>query len=320
MVFVRSSIAAIPTHSRNRRSLRASAQHGRRCRRSNGRSSPCKASVHCLEASVLKEACLSEKNVHLLLLTVTSDEPVVRAVPHQDAKTTQLDVTLRLDCSHVVQPSAEHAFEAGWQNLVPLFEHLDVRRDAEIPELAESQAEVISTAKTQASEPDVSPQSVPPCCSKEDVSIEADTPSAEDADLGVPIDSNAAAAAARAFLARVNVHASEAPEQETTQSCELGWELGSATKVVPGPLATCIRKRRVSFDIGAPSIHEVVPYSEIYGLHPRHFVFDRHSNLVPAGDPFGFTGLRTSDEDPCTSEFDEEVVDLSVLQKSVEAP
>jgi len=47
--------------------------------------------------------------------------------------------------------------------------------------------------------------------------------------------------------------------------------------------------RRVRFDVGLNTEHEVTPYAEVYGLHPGSFVFDRHgrfeilsANLTPA--------------------------------------
>jgi len=40
--------------------------------------------------------------------------------------------------------------------------------------------------------------------------------------------------------------------------------------------------KRVRFDLSATSVHEVTPYAEIYGAHPRTFVFDVHSEMIPA--------------------------------------
>jgi len=55
---------------------------------------------------------------------------------------------------------------------------------------------------------------------------------------------------------------------------------------------------RVWFDLSSSTVHEIIPYSEIYGKHPREFVFDRHSCMVPAVGPYGFVGFAgTSDED-----------------------
>mmetsp|Transcript_30132 Transcript_30132/g.56361 ORF Transcript_30132/g.56361 Transcript_30132/m.56361 type:complete len:137 (+) Transcript_30132:3-413(+) len=40
--------------------------------------------------------------------------------------------------------------------------------------------------------------------------------------------------------------------------------------------------RCVRFDLSATTVHEVIPFSEIYGGHPRDFVFDRDSRKIPA--------------------------------------
>eukprot|EP00927_Polykrikos_kofoidii_P063490 TRINITY_DN58320_c0_g1_i1.p1 TRINITY_DN58320_c0_g1~~TRINITY_DN58320_c0_g1_i1.p1 ORF type:complete len:131 (-),score=36.04 TRINITY_DN58320_c0_g1_i1:54-404(-) len=49
----------------------------------------------------------------------------------------------------------------------------------------------------------------------------------------------------------------------------------------------------VRFDLDGVSEHEIAPYAEIYGVHPRDFVFDRDFYMVPAGDAHGFTNLKT---------------------------
>mmetsp|Transcript_45250 Transcript_45250/g.84435 ORF Transcript_45250/g.84435 Transcript_45250/m.84435 type:complete len:163 (+) Transcript_45250:68-556(+) len=40
--------------------------------------------------------------------------------------------------------------------------------------------------------------------------------------------------------------------------------------------------RHVEFDMNSCEVHEVIPYSEIYGIHPRDFVFAKDYSLVPA--------------------------------------
>lgn len=40
--------------------------------------------------------------------------------------------------------------------------------------------------------------------------------------------------------------------------------------------------RRVSFDLKACEVHDVVAYSEVYGVHPRDFVFGKDYSLMPA--------------------------------------
>jgi len=59
---------------------------------------------------------------------------------------------------------------------------------------------------------------------------------------------------------------------------------------------TVKERRSVSFNLSLNCVHEVIPYMEIYGRHPREFVFGRHSEMLPAGDRFGFVGLDESSE------------------------
>lgn len=72
--------------------------------------------------------------------------------------------------------------------------------------------------------------------------------------------------------------------------------------LVPWPCFSGTR-RRVRFDLDAVTLHEIPPYSEIYGVHPRTFVFDHRSRRVPAA-PSGFVSLR-SVLDGDEEEFDE---------------
>jgi hypothetical protein len=53
--------------------------------------------------------------------------------------------------------------------------------------------------------------------------------------------------------------------------------------------------RRVHFNIGAITEYEVIPYAEIYGEHPRTFVFDRDSCKIAAA-PGGFVSLQALQE------------------------
>jgi len=69
-------------------------------------------------------------------------------------------------------------------------------------------------------------------------------------------------------------------------------------------------KGRVRFDLSASTVHEVIPYSEIYGKHPREFVFDRHFSMVPAAGAYGFVGLAD------TNDGDEEEEDEEVLAEA----
>jgi len=51
-------------------------------------------------------------------------------------------------------------------------------------------------------------------------------------------------------------------------------------------------RRQVCFEEAAASVCEVTPYSEIYGRHPRSFVFDREANMIPAA-PCGFVSFQS---------------------------
>jgi len=66
--------------------------------------------------------------------------------------------------------------------------------------------------------------------------------------------------------------------------------------------------KSVTFAAARDSVHEVVPYSEIYGRHPREFVFGRAGAMLPVGDRWGFTGLHqdNSDDEPGSSDSEDE--------------
>merc|ERR1719386_572708 len=51
------------------------------------------------------------------------------------------------------------------------------------------------------------------------------------------------------------------------------------------------QRRTVSFNVALNEVHEITPYGELYGLHPREFVFDRHLGVVPSGDHHGFVDV-----------------------------
>eukprot|EP00928_Gymnodinium_smaydae_P003394 TRINITY_DN11219_c1_g1_i1.p1 TRINITY_DN11219_c1_g1~~TRINITY_DN11219_c1_g1_i1.p1 ORF type:complete len:161 (-),score=34.87 TRINITY_DN11219_c1_g1_i1:100-510(-) len=43
------------------------------------------------------------------------------------------------------------------------------------------------------------------------------------------------------------------------------------------------RRRARVLTGGYTSCHDVTPYSEVYGAHPRHFDFDRDGSMLPRG-------------------------------------
>jgi len=60
-------------------------------------------------------------------------------------------------------------------------------------------------------------------------------------------------------------------------------------------------RKRVHMDQAAPIVHEIIPYAEIYGLHPREFVFNRHYFMVPAN---GFYEMAATCRTETTDEED----------------
>jgi hypothetical protein len=64
-----------------------------------------------------------------------------------------------------------------------------------------------------------------------------------------------------------------------------------------------LSRKRVHFDLAATSMHEVVPYSEIYDAHPRTFVFDQDSEMIPAARG-GYVSAASMEDPP--DELDDE--------------
>lgn len=131
-----------------------------------------------------------------------------------------------------------------------------------------------------------------------------------------------AAAAASAFLRRLaKVGPETTPEEASYLWAALNGEVPSsggeaplhpwrnrshAEAVAPGDIIRLDSRKcgkKCGFASDEDSEHEVVPYAEVYGRHPREFVFGREGKMLPAGDRWGFTGLRKQDE-PETSEDD----------------
>jgi len=129
------------------------------------------------------------------------------------------------------------------------------------------------------------------------------------------VDFDAAASAARVLLERISLRVAGKLVSDEGPHMPL-MELGCAAEPASQGVARCHLKppglcrkpqQCVRFNLGESSVHEVTPYSEIYGLHPREFVFDRHAYLVPAKGPFGFVGVCSSDHsDETEEEHDEE--------------
>jgi hypothetical protein len=64
---------------------------------------------------------------------------------------------------------------------------------------------------------------------------------------------------------------------------------------------------RVRFDMDACVVHEVQPYEEVYGIHPRDFVFDRNFYMLPAINHVAMDlwSAPDSDDEPPGSDLDE---------------
>mmetsp|Transcript_71218 Transcript_71218/g.186728 ORF Transcript_71218/g.186728 Transcript_71218/m.186728 type:complete len:205 (+) Transcript_71218:83-697(+) len=56
------------------------------------------------------------------------------------------------------------------------------------------------------------------------------------------------------------------------------------------------KQRRVHFSEAQDTVIQVTPYCEVYGIHPRLFVFDRNYYMVPAGGQYGFVDLLAAAE------------------------
>lgn len=123
------------------------------------------------------------------------------------------------------------------------------------------------------------------------------------------IDEDQCAAAVRAFLERVQ-QCRKAGRGDRAECTELNCSrLDPLTRERGDRLATVRSvEKSVSFDLGLSSVHDVVPYMEIYGRHPREFVFGRGSEMLPAGDRFGFVGLHESDEAEEADEAEDEPI------------
>lgn len=68
-------------------------------------------------------------------------------------------------------------------------------------------------------------------------------------------------------------------------------------------------RKRVQFDAAEYTEFEITSYSEIYGIHPREFVFDRDSFMLPAigfGDVGSAAKCQTEVSEENDSESDED--------------
>lgn len=71
----------------------------------------------------------------------------------------------------------------------------------------------------------------------------------------------------------------DAAVAESTGGCHRAAASEGRKTAGKGP-ARGAEKRRVRFDLGAVTVHEVTPYSQVYGVHPRDFAFERDDYMV----------------------------------------
>eukprot|EP00927_Polykrikos_kofoidii_P067657 TRINITY_DN63101_c0_g1_i1.p1 TRINITY_DN63101_c0_g1~~TRINITY_DN63101_c0_g1_i1.p1 ORF type:complete len:267 (-),score=29.59 TRINITY_DN63101_c0_g1_i1:218-1018(-) len=81
---------------------------------------------------------------------------------------------------------------------------------------------------------------------------------------------------------------------------------------------------RVHFDLSLNSVHEVTPYSEVYGLHPRKFYFAREQSVPdsPEGEPCTiipvckWTGVCIEEDSSDSDEECQDDAELGMIRKA----
>lgn len=73
---------------------------------------------------------------------------------------------------------------------------------------------------------------------------------------------------------RCHIEGPNAAFQAIDSGCVTNLDKNNARPKEQIPYKGC--QRRVTFATGLNTIHEITPYSEVYGVHPRTFNFDRH--------------------------------------------
>jgi len=126
-------------------------------------------------------------------------------------------------------------------------------------------------------------------------------------DSGLPVDEDRHAAAVRAFLDRVmKPNKSGCGDTVKFRDAHHSRHVSSISRRGDRWALAGGEKGRVRFDLRLNSVHEVTPYMEIYGRHPREFVFGRCDEMLPAGDRFGFVGLQEEGDEAQEACLDEE--------------
>lgn len=121
-----------------------------------------------------------------------------------------------------------------------------------------------------------------------------------------------AAAAARGFLERLQrkLGDSTTKKQKSMHLQQHAVSKAESLSCVDG--SDKKGSRVVRFDLAAITKHEVIAYSEIYGMHPREFVFGKNFSIEPSAGARGFVSLNSLSEeevgsdDSDSDEFDPE--------------
>lgn len=99
----------------------------------------------------------------------------------------------------------------------------------------------------------------------------------------------------------------------TSSTSEVGHIVAVAPEIEENEAASAPARRRVRFDLEAATLHEITPYAEIYGVHPRLFDFDKGFWMVPSRglpdrsslESYGFCGLGDDEDEESGSSGDE---------------
>lgn len=105
-------------------------------------------------------------------------------------------------------------------------------------------------------------------------------------------DLSSAFLAAAEMLAAMSV--SDAPVERGAEQEEDEDEMG--------PMMTATRS--VTFSVAGDAVHEVTPYSEVYGKHPRSFHFGKQMRMLPASMAYIYDPADHADEDSGDSDED----------------
>mmetsp|Transcript_31478 Transcript_31478/g.80233 ORF Transcript_31478/g.80233 Transcript_31478/m.80233 type:complete len:275 (+) Transcript_31478:80-904(+) len=104
-----------------------------------------------------------------------------------------------------------------------------------------------------------------------------------------------------------SVAAKHTTEPENNEEEEQNDTTEASAVVAEATVAPTKARKKVSFDLDANAVIEITPYSEVYGIHPRFFDFDRDFWMVPSrGPPSPALAQEAADEHEDNSDSDDE--------------